>query len=341
MTTKAEVLALDVVGIGFPLVDVLALAEEELLGELDLVKGSMTLIDHARAERIYAAMGPGTEVSGGSAANTMAGIAALGGTAGFIGRIADDELGRIFTHDIRSTGVVFEPVMLADDGEDTIETTTTGRCHVLSTADAERTMATFLGAGSLLTPAHVDPAFVARGQLCYLEGYQWDLEPAKAAMRKAIAAAHDAGGIVALTLSDSFCVERHQADWLQLAEGDLDVIFANEDEIMALFSSDTFEHALDAVEETGVLAAITTGPAGAIVVTPNGRITVPAMEAQRIETTGAGDLFASGFCYGLTHGFDPESAARLGNLCAAEIISHMGARPVADLAELAAEAGLL
>ncbi len=327
---------LDVVGIGSPLVDVIARADDQLLDRLGLTRGSMALIDLDQAESIYASMGSTIEVSGGSAANTVAGVAALGGRTGFIGKVATDPLGDVFTHDITSIGVEFEAAV-EPAGE-----SGTGRCLVLVTDDAERTMATHLGVANTFAPGDVDGVLLARTKITYLEGYLFDLPPAKEAMRQAVAATHDADGSVALTLSDSFCVERHRGDFLSLLDGDVDLLFANEDEIISLFKAASLAAALDAIEETGVLAAVTLGAAGSVVVTPAGRFEVPAAAVTEVvDTNGAGDLFAAGFLYGITNGSDPEASARLGALCAAEVIGHLGARPQADLAALAREAGLL
>ncbi len=330
--------ALDVVTIGNALVDVLASAKDEDLAGLGLVKGTMALVDRVRSDEIYATMGPTTEASGGSAANTAAGIAAVGGRAGFLGRVADDGLGQAFTHDIRSIGVAFDPTPApASDGE-----SVTGHCLVLVTPDAERTMATHLGVASDFGAVDLHDGHLSAAQVVYLEGYLWEQESAKAAMREAIALAHASDAAVALSLSDPFCVEHHRAEFLELLKGDLDMLFANEEEILLLFGADDFDEAVRAVEETGVLAALTRGPAGSVVVPASGPVEVPAAPVDRVvDTTGAGDLFAAGFLYGITNGLDPSDCARLGGLCAAEIISHVGARPLADLRALAREAGLV
>ncbi len=342
LITKKEVLALDVVGIGFPLVDVLGVVEDDHLDRAGLIKGSMTIVDEARAASIHETLSNTVEISGGSAANTMAGIASLGGKAGFIGRIADDLAGRRFVDAIGEAGVVFEPVLLDQLAHHELPTTGTGRCVILVTSDHERTMATHLGIGAFLTPDHVETSFVTRAQVLYVEGYQYDEPVAKEAIAKAIEAVHDAGGSVAISLSDSFCVDRHRADFLQLVEQEIEILFANADEAKALFKVDTLDEALDALEETGILAAITNGASGSVIVTPSGRITVEAkLVGEVVETTGAGDLYAAGFLYGLTQGFDLESCGELGSLCAGEVISHMGGRPERDLADLADEFGLL
>ena len=341
------------VAIGSPLVDVLAAAGDDEIASAGLVRGSMELVDLAWAERIHAAMGPTTEVSGGSAANTVAGVAALGGSAGFVGKIADDELGHVFTHDIRACGVEFHPVItdgpdhggqrgLPTAGPVDAEAVGTGRCLVLVSGDAERTMATHLGVATTIRPDDVPETLVARGSIAYLEGYLWDLPPAKEAMRRTIDVAHRNDGSVALSLSDPFCVERHQREFLDLLRDDVDVLFGNEEEMVRLFGARSLDGALSAAEETGLLVTVTLGARGSVVLTPRGPLEVPASSVDRIvDTTGAGDLFAAGFLYGLTHGAGPEDCARLGALCAGEVIGHLGARPQHDLRALAGAAGLL
>ncbi|MGD0380747.1 MAG: adenosine kinase [Acidimicrobiales bacterium] len=328
--------------IGSALVDVLADATIEDLARFEMVKGSMTLVDLARAATLYEAMGPAIEVSGGSAANTAVGVAALGGSVGYVGKVAADELGEVFLHDITAAGVVLGPTGRVEPSLDPADDRATGRCLVYVTEDGERTMATHLGVASTLEPGDLDEDFVARAQVLYLEGYLWDLGPAKAAMRRAMQVAHEADSLVALSLSDPFCVQRHQSEFLELLHGDVDVLFANEDEVTLLFGASTFDAAAAAAEETGILAALTRGAAGSVVVAASGATAIPADPVARVaDTTGAGDLFAAGFLYGLTHGKGPETCARLGGLCAAEVISHIGARPRADLRQLAGEAGLL
>ncbi len=328
---------LDVVTIGNALVDVLASAQDADLEVLDLIKGTMVLVDLDRSESIYAAMGPTTEASGGSAANTAAGVAALGGRAAFLGRVADDQFGQAFTHDIRSIGVAFDPTPApAVPGK-----SVTGHCLVLVTDDAERTMATHLGVASDFGSVDLHDGHLSSVQVAYLEGYLWEEPSAKAAMRQAIDLAHANDAAVALTVSDPFCVDHHRAEFLELLTGDLELLFANEEEVMSLFGSPTFEAAVEAVTETGVLAVLTRGAAGCVVVAASGPVEVPAAPVDRVvDTTGAGDLFAAGFLYGICNQLSPEDAARLGSVCAAEVISHVGARPQADLRALAAAAGL-
>ncbi len=334
---------LDVVAVGSAIVDVLSPSSDDDLERLGLVKGSMALVDLARAAAVYAEMAPATEVSGGSAANTAAGVAALGGRAGFIGKVAADELGEVFLHDITAAGVTMGrsvPVpMVPGAGADA--DMATGRCLVLVTGDGERTMATHLGVASTLGPPDLDEELVARAQVVYLEGYLWDLAPAKTALRRAVEVAHAADALVALTVSDPFCVQRHRDEFLELLRDDVDVLFANEEEALLLFGVTEFDDARSAVEETGLLAAITRGAKGSVVVTASGSLAVAAEAVERVvDTTGAGDLYAAGFLHGFTSGLDPEASARLGGLCAAEVISHIGARPQVDLRELAARSGL-
>jgi sugar/nucleoside kinase (ribokinase family) len=325
-----------VVAIGNALVDVLASAHEADLDALGLIKGTMVIVDHDRSEAIYAAMGPTTEASGGSAANTAAGVAALGGRVAFLGRVADDQLGQAFTHDLRAIGVAFDPSPAPAGGS-----SVTGHCLVLVTEDAERTMATHLGVASDFGSVDLHDGHLSSTQVVYLEGYLWEQPSAKAAMRQAIDLAHASDAAVALTVSDPFCVEHHRAEFLELVQGELEMLFANEEEVISLFGSDSFDAAVEAVAETGVLAVLTRGAAGCVVVTASGPVAVPASPVERVvDTTGAGDLFAAGFLYGITNGLTPEEAARLGGVCAAEVISHVGARPHADLRSLAVESGL-
>lgn len=332
---------LDVVALGSALVDVLTHAGEADLERLELTKGSMALVDLGRAASIYRAMGPGTEMSGGSAANTAAGVAALGGSAGYLGKVADDELGEVFLHDIAACGVVLGRMRPAR-ADETVEDGATGRCLVFVTPDGERTMATHLGVASTLGPDDLDESLLSRAEILYIEGYMWDLGPAKSAIREAVELAHSVDALVALSLSDPFCVRRHQREFLGLLQGEVDVLFANEEEVRLLFGSPDFDAAVAACEETGVLSALTRGPAGSVVVAADGLSAVEAEPVDRVvDTTGAGDLYAAGFLFGLTHGQEPMACARLGGLCAAEVISHLGARPQADLRRLAADAGLM
>jgi sugar/nucleoside kinase (ribokinase family) len=330
---------LDVVAIGSPLLDVIELVSEDQLARIGLEKGSMTLVDLATAIAVQESMGEPRFVSGGSVANTAAGIAELGGRAGFVGAVADDEIGRTYTENLRAAGVEFEPHLTESAAADGLGT---GRCVVLITEDADRTMGTYLGAASTLSPEGVATPFVARASVVLLEGYLWDVPAAKEAMRHAAATAHATEGSVALSLSDPFCVERHQREFLELLLDDVDVLLGNEEEVTMLFGATSPEAAVAAAEETGLLVVMTRGARGATVLTARGPVEVPAAAVERVvDTTGAGDLFAAGFLFGLTHGMGPVESTRLGGLCAAEVISHTGARPEADLKVLAAGAGLL
>jgi len=321
---------IDVVGIGNALVDVLSHESHEFVAAQDLTPGAMTLIDTARAEALYAAMGPAVEISGGSAANTLVGITSFGGSAAFVGRVADDELGAVFGHDVRAAGVEFR-AKPASGGEPT------GRCLIIVTPDAQRTMNTYLGASAQLGPADVDHELVARAQVLYLEGYLWDEPDAKAAYRLAARTAHDAGNRVAFTLSDSFCVDRHRDEFLELVESEVDVLFANEAEITSLYEVDEFDDALQRVQHHCEIAALTRSERGAVIVARDEVHVVDAHPVgEVVDTTGAGDQFAAGFLFGLTHGYHLGTAARLGARAAAEVIGHLGARPEAALATLAA-----
>jgi sugar/nucleoside kinase (ribokinase family) len=328
---------LDLVAIGSPLLDVLETVTEATLEQVGLVKGSMTLIDLATATSVQGALQAPRFVSGGSVANTAAGMAELGGRAGFIGAVADDEVGQTYVDNLRAAGVEYEPSYSAG-GADALGT---GRCMVLITDDADRTMGTYLGAASTLTPAGVSASVVERAAIVLLEGYLWDVDAAKEAMRLAASTAHDTDGSVALSLSDPFCVGRHQREFLDLLVDDIDILLGNEEEITMLFGANSYQAAIEAAEETGLLVVMTRGAQGSVVLTAHGPEEVPAAPVtQVLDTTGAGDLFASGFLYGLTHGMDPVESTRLGGICAAEIISHTGARPESDLPALAAAAGL-
>lgn len=319
---------IDVVGIGNAIVDVLVRCDDRLLIDNGLAKGAMTLIDAEQASTLYERLGPGVEISGGSAANTMAGIASLGGRAAYIGKVRDDQLGQVFRHDIRAAGVQF-------DSEPAREGLSTARCFVLITPDAQRTLQTFLGVSAALGPDDIDPAIVSRAAITYLEGYLFDPPHAKAAFRKAAAIAHGSGRKVALTLSDAFCVDRHRDDFLDLIEGAVDILFANEAEIMSLFRVRDFDSALQAVRGHCEIAALTRSAKGSVVVA-NGEIHVIGAEPVDavIDTTGAGDLFAAGFLFGLSLGRTIAVAARIGAIAAGEIITHVGARPQTALDQL-------
>jgi sugar/nucleoside kinase (ribokinase family) len=317
--------SLDVVGIGNAIVDIIAHADDAFLAAQGMIKASMALIDEPRAEAIYAAMGPGLEMSGGSAGNTIAGIASLGGKAGYIGKVRDDLLGKVFRHDITAAGVVFT-TPAAIDGP------STARSMILVTPDAQRTMNTFLGACVNLRPEDVDLALIESAQVTYLEGYLFDPPQAQEAFRLAARTAHAAGRKVSLSLSDGFCVNRHRPAFLDLVEHHVDILFANEAEIGALFETDDFAAAVARVRGLCELAAVTRGADGSVLVTRDHTIEVPAAKVSRIlDTTGAGDLYAAGVLHGLTTGCTLPECGRLGSLCAAEIISHYGARPETPL----------
>jgi sugar/nucleoside kinase (ribokinase family) len=326
----------DVLGIGNAIVDVISRAEEDFLVRHGMAKGSMALIDEPRAEAIYDAMGPAIEISGGSAANTIAGIASLGARAAFVGKVKDDALGRAFTHDIRAAGVTFE-TRPAGDGP------STARCYVLVTPDGERTLNTFLGAAQNLHSDDIHADAVAAAAITYLEGYLWDPKDAKDAFLKAAKIAHDAKRLVALTLSDAFCVGRYRGEFLQLMRsGIVDLIFANEAELGSLYETADFDSAVAALRKDVRLAVVTRSEKGCVVVSGDNSQAVPAFPvAKVVDTTGAGDLFAAGFLFGLARGADHATCGRLGVMAAAEVIQHLGARPETSLKALAQENGLL
>ena len=326
----------DVLGIGNAIVDVIARTEEDFLLEQSMHKGTMALINEARAQSIYAAMGPAIETSGGSAANTIVGLASLGSRSAFIGKVKDDELGRTFAHDIRAAGATYT-TPLASDGP------STARCYVLVTPDGERTMNTYLGAAQGLHPADIDADLVAASAVLYLEGYLWDPKNAKDAYIKAAKIAHEAGRTVALSLSDAFCVDRWRGEFLQLMRSrTVDLTFANEAELRSLYQASDFDSAIAAVRLDVSTAVVTRSEKGCIVLSPDGIEAVPAFPVERVvDTTGAGDLFAAGFLSGLARGAEDRTCGRLGALAAAEVIGHLGARPETSLRNLAHENGLL
>jgi sugar/nucleoside kinase (ribokinase family) len=326
----------DVIGIGNAIVDVLARAEDDFLVRHGMAKGAMALIDEARAEAIYAAMGPAIEISGGSAANTIVGVAAFGGKAAFIGTVKDDTLGRVFAHDIRAAGVGFSTAPFQNGPS-------TARSYILVTPDGERTMNTYLGAAQLLSAAEVTEEEIAAAKVTYLEGYLWDPQNAKDAFLKAAKVAHGAQRTVALTLSDSFCVDRYRNEFRALVvNGTVDLLFANESELKSLYQTADFDTAVAALREQAKLAVVTRSEKAALVVTPEKIEAIDAFPvADVVDTTGAGDLFAAGFLFGFARGLPHATSARLGALAAAEVISHLGARPERNLAELAREKKLL
>ena len=325
----------DVLGIGNAIVDVIARAEDDFLVRQGMHKGAMTLIDEERAQHIYDAMGPAIEASGGSAANTIHGVASFGARTSFVGKVRDDALGQAFAHDIRAAGVAF-------DTPPAFEGPSTARCYVLVTPDGQRTMNTYLGAAQDLHPKDIDSEAIAGAAITYLEGYLWDPKNAKDAFLKAATIAHDAHRAVALTLSDAFCVDRYRAEFLELVRSKtVDLLFANEAELHSLYQTADFDTAVAALRKDAKLAVVTRSEKGCIVATPEKTTAVPAAPIERlVDTTGAGDLFAAGFLFGLARGRDHATSARLGAIAAAEIIQHIGARPERSLKSLAQENGL-
>jgi sugar/nucleoside kinase (ribokinase family) len=319
---------IDVVGIGNAIVDVLAHCDDAFIARNALTKGAMTLIDTDRATSLYDAMGPAVEISGGSGANTTVGVASLGGKAAFIGKVGNDQLGGIFRHDIRAAGVQFD-IAPATSG------TPTARSMILVTPDAERTMNTYLGACQELTPDDVEPHLIQRAKVTYMEGYLWDPPLAKQAFLKAARIAHDAGQEVSLTLSDSFCVGRYLTEFQDLVKNHVDILFANTAEIMALWQTEDWDEAVRLTREHCDLAALTRSEKGSVIVTADEVHEIPAWPVDQIvDLTGAGDLYASGFLYGYTHGRDFAACGRIASLAAGEVISHLGARPETPLDEL-------
>ncbi|MEX2246500.1 MAG: adenosine kinase [Dehalococcoidia bacterium] len=319
----------DVVGMGNAMVDIIAQADDALLGAEGLAKGAMTLIEAERVEQLYATMPPGVEVSGGSAANTTVGVASLGGRAAFIGKVADDQFGTIFRHDIRAAGVTFESS--PGDGAPT------GRCLIFFTPDAQRTMQTYLGAGEGLGPEDIDAGVIASAHITYLEGYLWDPALAKEAFLKATRIAHEAGRKVSLTLSDPFCVDRHRESFVDLVTHHVDVLFANEQEIISLYEVRSFDEALQRVRGQCEVAALTRSAKGSVLVSGDEVHIIDAEPAHVVDTTGAGDMYAAGVLYGLTQGLGLPACGRIGSIAAAEVISHIGARPETPLRTLIRE----
>lgn len=318
----------DVVGIGNAIVDVLVQADDAFIAAHGLTKGTMALVDEAQADRLYAASGPGLETSGGSAANTLAGIAQLGGRAGFIGRVRNDQLGGIFAHDIRSVGAHFQT-------PPTTSGPSTARCLILVTPDAQRTMCTYLGASVTLDPADLDLELVGQAKVLYLEGYLWDSEPAKRAFIAAAEVVRAHGGEVALSLSDGFCVDRHRDSFLDLVDGHVDLLFANELEICSLYATDSFEEAVARVRGCCKVAALTRSEQGSLVLAGESSHTIAAYQlGPLVDTTGAGDLYAAGFLHGYTQGQSLEDCGRLGSLCAGLVVTQLGPRPQASLQDL-------
>src|ERR1700687_2031359 len=325
----------DVLGIGNAIFDILVQADERFLGQHGMIKGGMALIDEARAASIYRDMGPAVEMSGGSAAHTILGLAKLGARAAYVGKVRDDQIGRMYMHDTRAAGVAFE-TRPASGGP------ATGCSYILVTPDGERTMNTYLGAAQELMPDDIDAAQVAASSVIYLEGYLWDPRSAKDAFVKASTIAHSAGRQVALTLSDSFCVDRYRDEFLDLMrKGTVDLVFANESELHSLYQTSDFETALKQLRADTSLGVVTRSEKGCVVASTDGVTAVPAFPIEKmVDTTGAGDLFAAGFLFGLVRGAGYEAAGQLGALAAAEVIQHIGARPQVSLKELAQQNGL-
>lgn len=322
---------LDVVCVGNAIVDVLAKTDDATIERLGMAKGGMSLIDAEQAESLYDQMAPGVETSGGSAGNTAAGLASFGSRVAYVGKVADDQLGRIFRHDIAAIGAEFHTPPSPDGPP-------TARCLIFITPDAQRTMNTYLGACVNLGPEDIDGDLLARAQVTYLEGYLWDQDEAKAAFVKAAKLAHDAGRKVSLTLSDSFCVDRHRESFRDLINGHVDVLFANEEEIKSLYEVETFDEALQQVRRDCSIAALTRSEKGSVVVEKDEVHVVDAAPVDKVvDTTGAGDQYAAGFLHGLTHGHSLYDCGRLGSLAAAEVIGHVGPRPEVSLKELAAK----
>jgi sugar/nucleoside kinase (ribokinase family) len=325
----------DVAGLGNAIVDVIASVDDDFLLTHKIAKGAMTLIDEFRAAQLHAALHAAREVAGGSAANTMAGLASLGARGVYAGKVKDDRLGQVFAASLAGIGVDYSTAKPKDGPS-------TASCMIAVTADGQRSMNTYLGACREMTPEDVDADQIAAAKILYIEGYLWDTDGAKAASRKAMAAAKKGGAKVSFTMSDSFCVGRFREEFLSLMKSDLDIIFANEDEAKALFEVENFPDAIRAAHQWGGIAAITRSAQGCVIVQGGEHHAIPAFPVGKvIDTTGAGDQFAAGFLFGLTRGRSLADCGRLGGLAAAEIISHYGARPEASLKDMAAKEGLL
>ena len=321
----------DVLGIGNAIVDILVNVEDDFLTAHEIPRGSMQLVDEETSDRLYAQLGAAVECSGGSAANTIAGLASLGSRTAYMGKIKDDQMGHVFAHDINSLGITFIT-------EKDVSGVSTARCLVMVSPDAERTMCTYLGACVNLTEKDIDPEIVAAAAITYMEGYLWDPEHAKAAFRKAMTLAHAAGRKTSLSLSDSFCVGRHKQEFLHLAEHEIDILFANEEELLMLYDTRNIEEAIKAVQEHCEVAAITRGAKGCTIVSADKVIDVNGHPVSNlVDTTGAGDLFAAGFLHGYNQNLDLGTCGHMGNLVASEVISHMGARPDVNLQQYLAD----
>lgn len=325
-----------VVGIGNAMVDVLSNCDDSFLSANGIEKGIMQLIDMDRAVELYSRVGPSREISGGSAANTIAGAAHLGGRVAYVGKVKNDQLGQIFAHDLRAQGAVYETAFAPKgDGAET------GRCIVLVTPDGERSMNTYLGWSEFLGPDDIDEAMMADAEWIFLEGYRFDGPESHAAFAKAIKATKSAGGKVSITLSDPFCIERHRDAFAAMLKNDVDLLFANRAEILSMYGGDDFEAALmRAAQEVEIVVATDSGN-GAYVVNSGNLSHVPAVPTKVVDATGAGDLFAGGFLWGMTNGYDLETSAKMANVAGSEVISHIGARPEANLRELFAQKGLM
>lgn len=325
-----------VVGIGNAMVDVLSHVDEDFLTVNRVDKGIMQLIDNTRSAELYGKMGPAIEISGGSGANTIAGIAALGGKTAYVGKVKDDQLGAIFAHDIRALGAVFETPLAPKSADHE-----TGRCMVLVTPDGERSLNTYLGVSEHITPSDIDEAMMADAEWIYLEGYRFDGPDSHEAFAKAIAACKSTGGKVSITLSDPFCVERHRDAFRTMIQDHIDLLFCNEAEMLSMYQTDSLDEALETAGSEVDIVVCTASEKGAYIMNGGGREHAHAVPTEVVDATGAGDMFASGFLYGLTNGFDMLSCGRMGCVAASEVISHIGARPEADLMELFKEHGLV
>jgi len=323
-------LIFDVTGIGNAIVDVLCFTDDTVIAKHELIKGSMKLVDEARAEALYKKMGQATECSGGSVANTLAGMASLGSKTAFIGKVKNDQLGSIFIHDLHAVGVHFSTPLMERGPS-------TASCLVYVTPDAQRTMATYIGACSRVSEADIDEQLIDNSAVVYVEGYLWDTPSAKAAIRKAIDLAKKSKRKIAFTLSDTFCVDRHRAEFMELIKNNIDILFANEAELKSLYQSDDVEAALKELKGICPIAAVTRSERGSIVLTPDKKEAVPTQPVARVvDTTGAGDLYAAGFLFGLTRNWELKACAALGNRCAGEIITQLGARSMRPLKDLVA-----
>lgn len=321
----------DVLGIGNAIVDILVHVEDDFLKAHDIPRGSMQLVDEETSDKLYDQLGTAIECSGGSAANTIAGLASLGSKTAYMGKTKDDQLGHVFDHDINSLGITFTT-------EKDNSGVSTARCLVMVSPDAERTMCTYLGACVNLTEKDIDADMVAGSAITYMEGYLWDPEHAKAAFRKAMSLAHNAGRKTSLSLSDSFCVGRHKQEFLHLAEHEIDILFANEDELLMLYDTSDITEAIKAVQQHCEVAAVTRGAKGCTIVSANEIIDINGYAVSNlVDTTGAGDLFAAGFLHGYSQGQDLTTCGRMGNLAASEVITHMGARPDVNLKQYMAD----